>query len=65
LNSNNGHQEARPHRVVIYAESDDGKDFSEQELRQIEQYLEQRGFSGNINIVRPSFLEKIGSRIFG
>ena len=58
-------QRVNGHKVVIYAISDDGKSFSEKELREIENFLESRGFSGNLNIVRPSFLEKLGARIFG
>ena len=61
----NGTQTVNNHKVIVYAVCDDGKSFSEKELREIENFLEQRGFSGNINIIRPSFLEKLGARVFG
>ena len=62
--TNNGNS-AKPHRVVIYAESNEGQLITESEIREIQSYLESKGFSGNTNIVRPSFLERIGRRAFG
>jgi len=53
--TNNG---TKPHRILISALSNDGKSFSEKELREIEQFLESRGFAGNL-IERVSILEKL------
>jgi hypothetical protein len=57
LNEPNGHG-PRPHKILIYALSDDGTSFSERELREIELFLEQRGFSGNL-IERVPIAERL------
>ena len=53
------------HRVEIRAISEDGISFSEKELEYIEDFLEQRGFRGYVDVKRVSLLEKMGLRLFG
>ena len=53
--TNNG---KTPHKILISALSNDGLSFSEKELRDIEQFLESRGFSGNL-VERVPIIEKL------
>ena len=58
-------QKVNGHRIEIRAISTDGASFSEKELRSIEEYLEQRGFKGYVDIKRVDWLERLGLRMFG
>ena len=58
-------QHSNGHRVEVHAISNDGISFSEKELRNIEEFLEQRGFRGYVDVKRVSLLEKMGLRLFG
>ena len=59
------YQHNNGHRVEIRAISLEGTSFSEKDLRDIEAFLEQRGFRGYVDVKRIQFLEKMGMKLFG